>query len=57
MIKLLMAKNCEVVFDRTANKTATIEEICAFAENAFFSGSVDYIRISIDGETYMELES
>lgn len=55
-IELFASTDGKVVFKGIA-KDLTLEEVCADAEHLWNIGKAEYVRVSVDGEIYMELES
>lgn len=57
MIALLTKKNGQIVLNRKAKPSATVEDICEIAECEVNGGYADYACVTVDGEIYAEYES
>lgn len=56
-IELYATSNDVVVFNAIARENHPLDEVCIDAEYLWRSGKATYVRVSVDGKTYMEIES
>ena len=57
MIRLLTKKDGKVVIDKVAKEGVNVCEVQEIAENEFYGGYADYVRVDVDGKVYTELEA
>lgn len=55
-IGLLTKKDGKTIIENGKIETLTLAEVCEIAEEEWFSGRADFVRVTAEGETYCEFE-